>query len=320
MSAKNRGLVTVFGGSGFVGTHAVRALVKDGWRVRVATRSPHTEGDLRVIGAVGQIQLVQANLRYKDSVARAVEGADAVINLVSVLFESCRQTFSALNVQGVHTIADAAKAHGITNVVHVSAIGADKESGADYARTKGEGEAALRELIPTADILRPSIIFGPEDNFFNKFAAMAQIAPALPLIGGGETKFQPVYVADVARAIATCLAAGTSGQTYELGGPQTYSFKELLQFTVAAIGRKRLLAPVPWPIATLMGLAGEVSGALPFVTPFLTRDQVENLKVDNIVADDAKSFSDLGIAPEAMEAIVPAYLVRFKKYGQFAHD
>lgn len=320
MSTAQRGLVTVFGGSGFVGKHTVRALVKDGWRVRVATRSPHTEGDLRVIGSVGQIQLVQANLRYPDSVARAVEGADAVVNLVSVLFEAGRQTFSALNVQGVKTIAEACAARDIKNVVHISSIGADTDASAEYSETKGKGEAALHEIIPSADILRPSIIFGPEDNFFNKFAAMAQYAPALPLIGGGETKFQPVYVADVAEAIATCLRSGTSGQTYELGGPQTYSFKELLAFTVAATGRKRFLAPLPWPIAGMMGFAGEMSGYLPFVEPFLTRDQVENLKVDNVVSDDAKSFSDLGIDPEAMEAIVPAYLVRFKKYGQFAHD
>lgn len=318
MSVSNRGLVTVFGGSGFVGTHAVRALVKDGWRVRVATRSPHTEGELRVIGAVGQVQIVQANLRYKSSIERALDGADAVVNLVSVLFESGRQTFTALNVTGVQTIAQAAADRGITNIVHISSIGADVESAAEYSRTKGEGEAALRAAVPSADILRPSIIFGSQDNFFNKFAAMAQMSPALPLIGGGETKFQPVYVADVAGAIAARLGAGTSGQTYELGGPQTYSFKELLQFTLAATGRKRLLAPVPWPIATLMGLAGEMSGYLPFVSPFLTRDQVENLKIDNIVADGAKSFSDLGITPEALEAIVPAYLVRFKKYGQFA--
>ncbi len=320
MSKSTRGLVTVFGGSGFVGKHAVRALVKDGWRVRVATRSPHTEGELRVIGSVGQIQLVQANLRFKASVERALDGADAVVNLVSVLYEAGRQTFNALNVEGVRNIAEAASERGISNIVHVSSIGADSDADAEYSQTKGEGEAALRALIPAADILRPSIIFGPEDNFFNKFAAMAQISPALPLLGGGETKFQPVYVADIADAIAVCLARGTSGLTYELGGPQTYSFKELMQFTLDATGRKRLLAPVPWPIAGLMGLAGEVSGHLPFVTPFLTRDQVQNLKVDNIVADGAKSFSDLGIVPEAMEAIVPAYLVRYKKYGQFAQS
>ena len=312
-----RGLVVVFGGSGFVGKRTVRALVKEGWRVRVATRSPHTEGDLRVIGSVGQVQLVQANLRYKSSVERALEGADAVVNLVSVLFESGRQTFNALNVQGVHTLAQAAAQRGITNVAHISAIGADSGSKSDYARTKGEGEEALRALIPTADILRPSIVFGPDDNFFNKFASMAQLSPALPLIGGGHTQFQPVYVADLADAIATSVTRGSSGATYELGGPRTYSFKELMIIVLDAIDRKRMLVPLPFTIAGVMGLAGELTGALPFVSPFLTRDQVENLKSNNTVSDEAKGFSDLGITPEALEAIVPAYLVRFKKYGQF---
>ena len=312
-----RGLVVVFGGSGFVGKRTVRALVKEGWRVRVVTRSPHTEGDLRVIGSVGQVQLVQANLRYKSSVERALEGADAVDNLVSVLFESGRQTFNALNVQGVHTLAQAAAQRGITNVAHISAIGADSGSKSDYARTKGEGEEALRALIPTADILRPSIVFGPDDNFFNKFASMAQLSPALPLIGGGHTQFQPVYVADLADAIATRVTRGSSGATYELGGPRTYSFKELMIIVLDAIDRKRMLVPLPFTIAGVMGLAGELTGALPFVSPFLTRDQVENLKSNNTVSDEAKGFSDLGITPEALEAIVPAYLVRFKKYGQF---
>ena len=312
-----RGLVVVFGGSGFVGKRTVRALVKEGWRVRVVTRSPHTEGDLRVIGSVGQVQLVQANLRYKSSVERALEGADAVVNLVSVLFESGRQTFNALNVQGVHTLAQAAAQRGITNVAHISAIGADSGSKSDYARTKGEGEEALRALIPTADILRPSIVFGPDDNFFNKFASMAQLSPALPLIGGGHTQFQPVYVADLADAIATSVTRGSSGATYELGGPRTYSFKELMIIVLDAIDRKRMLVPLPFTIAGVMGLAGELTGALPFVSPFLTRDQVENLKSNNTVSDEAKGFSDLGITPEALEAIVPAYLVRFKKYGQF---
>lgn len=317
MSSSTPGLVTVFGGSGFVGKHVVRALVKQGWRVRVATRSPHTEGDLRVIGNVGQVQLVQANLRFKRSVADALDGADAVINLVSVLYEEGRQSFNALNVMGVDNIAQAAVQAGITNVVHVSAIGADAVSESAYQRTKAQGEHALRALIPSAAIVRPSIVFGPEDDFFNKFAAMSQYAPALPLIGGGETMFQPVYVADVARAIAKIVGNGSQGQTYELGGPQLYSFKELLQFTLEHVDRKRMLAPVPWPIANILGFMGELSGMAPFVKPFLTRDQVISLKSDNVVSDDAKSFTGLGIHPEALEAIVPAYLTRFRKYGQF---
>lgn len=320
MAYTDRGLVVVFGGSGFVGTHTVRALVKDGWRVRVATRRPHVHGDLRVIGKVGQVQLVQANLRFPNSVEAALEGADAVINLVGVLFEEGRQRFSSLHAQGVKTLAKAAAERGITNFIQISAIGADAASESEYAQSKAGGEQALRDALPSAVILRPSIIFGAEDQFFNKFAAMAQMAPALPLIGGGQTRFQPVYVGDVADAISAVINKGSDGKTYELGGPRTYTFKELLAFTLKAIDRKRMLAPVPWFAANMLGLMGELSGKLPFVAPFLTRDQVANLKHDNVVADDALGFSDLGITPEALEGIVPAYLVQYKKYGQFHAD
>lgn len=310
-------LVTVFGGSGFLGRYVVRALVAQGWRVRCAVRRPHTAHELKVIGDVGQVQLMQANIRFPNSVARAVEGADAVVNLVAVLAESGKQSFEALHVRGLETIADASAKAGISNLVHVSAIGADVEAESDYARTKGEGELRLREHIPTADIMRPSIIFGPEDEFFNRFAAMAAFAPALPLLGGGKTRFQPVYVEDVATAVAQSVTTGSSGLTYELGGPRTYSFKELMEILLEAIDKRRVLVPLPWFVSSLMGLAGDVSGALPFVKPFLTRDQVKNLKVDNIVADDALGFADLGIRPETVEAIVPTYLARYRKYGEF---
>lgn len=312
-----KGLVTVFGGSGFIGKHVVRALVKDGWRVRIPMRRPHTGQDLKVIGNVGQVQLVQANLRFKTSVERAVEGSDAVINLVALLFESGRQSFNALHVNGATHIAEACASRGIENLVQVSAIGADAESDSDYARTKAEAEAIIQSLIPTADIMRPSIVFGPEDAFFNRFAQMAQMAPALPLIGGGNTKFQPVYVGDVAEAIAKVIGRGTKGQTYELGGPRTYSFKELMQLMLDSIGRKRLLLPLPWMIANGMGLMGELMGALPFIDPFLTRDQVTNLKRDNIVADTAKGFNDLDITLETVESILPSYMGKYRKYGQF---
>lgn len=313
----NKGLVTVFGGSGFLGKHVVRALVAQGYRVRVPMRRPHTGMDLKVIGGVGQVQLMQANLRFEDSVARAVEGADAVINLVAVLYEEGKQSFEALHVKGAETVAKAVAAAGITNFVHVSAIGADAKADSDYARTKGEGEALIRQHVPTADIMRPSIIFGVEDEFFNRFAAMAQLAPALPLVGGGDTKFQPVYVADVAEAIAKSVAAGSSSETYELGGPRVYSFKELLAFMLEVIAKKRLLVPVPWFASNMLGFFGEMSGALPFIAPFLTRDQVKNLKNDNIVAEEAKGFAELGITPETVEAIVPTYLVKYRKYGEF---
>lgn len=310
-------LVTVFGGSGFVGRYVVRELASRGFRVRVALRRPHVAQDLKVMGRVGQIQLMQANLRFKASIARAVEGADAVVNCVGLLFESGPQNFKSLHVQGARAIAEAAKTAGITNAVHISAIGADKDSDSDYARSKAHGEAAVREALPGAAILRPSIIFGPEDDFFNKFAAMAQMSPALPLIGGGKTVFQPVYAQDIAKAAAQIITAGSAGQTYELGGPGTYTFKALLAYILETIDKKRILAPLPWPIASALGFAGELSGALPFITPFLTRDQVTTLKTDNVVSADAAGFDALGIRPEALEAIVPTYMERYRKYGQF---
>lgn len=315
--AANPGLVTVFGASGFLGRYVVRALTARGWRVRAAVRNPHTAHELKVIGDVGQVQLMQANLRFPNSVARAVEGSDAVINLVGVLFESGRQNFENLHVGGPEVIGEACAAAGIKNVAHVSAIGADVDSTSDYARTKGEGELALRESIPTADILRPSIMFGTEDEFFNRFAAMTSFVPALPLIGGGKTRLQPAYVQDVANAVAISVTRGTTGETYELGGAQTYSFKELLQFLLKTVDKKRVLAPLPWFGANIMGFFGEMSGALPFVKPFLTRDQVESLKADNVVAEGAKGFEAFDIRPETIEAIVPTYLAKYRKYGEF---
>lgn len=313
----NKGLVTVFGGSGFVGRYTVRALLRDGWRVRVAMRRPHTGQDLKVMGDVGQVQLVQANIRFARSVERAIEGADAVVNLVAVLYEDGKQSFESLHVGGANAVAEAAAQAGVRNFVQVSAIGADEGSDIDYARTKGLGEAAVREAMPSADIMRPSIIFGTEDAFFNRFAQMAQFAPALPLLGGGDTKFQPVYVGDVADAIAKVLGNGTTGETYELGGPRVYSFKELMRFMLDTIDRKRLLLPVPWFGANMMGAMGELSGKMPFIAPFLTRDQVKNLKVDNVVSDTAKGFDDLGLQLETVESIVPDYLSKYRKYGQF---
>jgi len=314
----SKGLVTVFGGSGFIGKYVVRALVQEGWRVRVAMRRPHTGLDLKVIGNVGQVQLVQANLRFPLSIERAVEGSDAVVNLVALLFESGKQTFEALHVTGSETIAKACVKANINNLVHISALGADINSASDYARTKGEGEALIREHVASADILRPSIVFGPEDNFFNQFAAMTSMAPALPLIGGGQTKFQPIYAGDVAEAVAVCLGRSSQGETYALGGPETYSFKELMEFVLVTVDRRRLLVPLPWFAANMLGFAGELSGALPFVAPFLTRDQVTLLKTDNIVPENGvKTAQDLGLSLETITAIVPSYLARYRHHGQF---
>lgn len=313
----NSNLVTVFGGNGFLGRYVIRALIAKGWRVRAAVRNPHVAHELKVMGSVGQVQLVQANLRFPNSVARAVEGADAVINLVGVLFEASRQSFENLHADGPDTLGAVCAEAGITNVAHVSAIGADAQSKSDYARTKAEGESHLREHVPTADIHRPSVIFGIEDQFFNRFAAMASLSPALPLVGGGQTCLQPVYVEDVARAVAESVTRGTSGQTYELGGPKRYSFKELLKFTLESIDKKRLLLPMPWFVANMMGFGGELFGALPFAKPFLTRDQVENLKAHNVVADDAIGFEAFNIKPKTVETIVPTYLEKYRKYGEF---
>jgi uncharacterized protein YbjT (DUF2867 family) len=310
-------VIVVFGGSGFVGRYVVRALAKAGKRVRVAMRRPHLAVDLRVMGDVGQIQLVQANVRNADSVARALEGATGVVNLVGILFEKGKQTFDSTQLDGARTIAEQAAKLGIARYVHMSAIGADTGSASNYGRTKGAAEEAVKALVPSATVLRPSIVFGPEDDFFNRFAAMARISPALPLIGGGETKFQPVYVGNVAQAVLKALDTG--GGTYELGGPRTYSFKELLAYILVQIERPRFLAPLPFFAAETLGsIMSAVFKLNPFAGPPLTDDQVKMLKSDNVVSAGAKTFSDLGIDQlETVESIVPTYLVRFKPYGQF---
>ncbi|WP_421789906.1 complex I NDUFA9 subunit family protein [Hyphobacterium sp.] len=310
-------MITVFGGSGFIGRYVVRALVKQGYRVRVATRRPHLALDLKVTGVVGQVELIQSNVRNKDSVARAVEGAHGVVNLVGILFESGRQKFDSLQAEGARNIAEAAATAGVARFVQLSAIGADAASKADYARTKAEGEAAVQAHIPGAVILRPSIVFGTEDGFFNRFADMARFAPGLPLPGGGKVKMQPVFVGDVADSVAHAIADPSTSGIYELGGPRTYTYRELMEFILKTIDRKRLLMPVPMMGMWLMGLGGEISGALPFVEPFLTRDQVTMLKIDNVVSPDMRGLEDLGVVPETVESIVPGYLERYRRYGQF---
>jgi NADH dehydrogenase len=310
-------LVTIFGGSGFVGRHLTQALAKRGWRIRAAVRRPDLAGHLQPLGAVGQIHAVQANLRYPDSVARAVEGADAVINLVGILHEGGRQTFSAVQARGPAIAAEAAKAAGITQFIQMSAIGVDPQSPSDYARSKAAGEAGVLAALPGAVILRPSIVFGPEDQFFNRFAGLARFLPALPLIGGGETRFQPVYVGDVAEAAARVLEGrAKAGTVYELGGPDVRSFKALLEYILTVTGRSRLLLPLPFPIARLQASVMEL---LP--NPMLTVDQVALLEKDNVVSQAAegekRTLQGLGIQPQTIESIVPGYLYRFRKHGQF---
>lgn len=311
------GLVTVFGGSGFVGRHLVRALAKRGWRVRVAVRRPDLAGHLQPLGAVGQIQPVQANIRNRASVDRAVAGADAVVNLVGILHESGRQTFGAVQAHGPGAIADAAAKAGVKTFVHLSAIGADKASASDYAASKGYGEEGVRAAFPSAIILRPSVIFGPEDDFLNRFASMARFTPALPLIGGGHTRLQPVFVGDVAEATAKALeGAAVAGATYELGGPQAVSFKTLLEYILKETGRERV--PVPLPFWAAKALASFLQ-VLP--NPQLTVDQVTMLESDNVVSDaaatESRTLAGLGIAPTAIESVAPSYLYRFHAKGQF---
>lgn len=311
-------LITVFGGSGFLGRHIVRLLAKKGFRIRVACRRPDLAGHLQPLDNVGQITAVQANLRYRDSVDRAVVGADYVVNCVGILFESGRNTFDAVQAFGANAIAEAAKAQG-AKLVHVSAIGADKNSAADYARTKAIAEEAVLKAVKDAVILRPSIIFGPEDGFFNKFADMSRLAPALPLVGGGHTKFQPVYVADVAEAVVKGVVGELEGgKIYELGGPEVLSFKQCLETMLKVVSRSRPLVHLPWAIASMIG---SVSSLIPFIDPPLTVDQVELLKSDNVVSDQAKSegrdLVAMGITPTAVETILPTYLVHFRPSGQY---
>ncbi|MGE0565440.1 MAG: complex I NDUFA9 subunit family protein [Pseudolabrys sp.] len=316
MKIPSDSLITVFGGSGFLGRHVVRALARRGYRIRVAVRRPDLAFHLQPLGRVGQIHAVQANLRYPASVEAAARGAGAVINLVGLLYEGGRQRFDEVHTLGAERVAQAAASHG-ASVVHVSAIGADEHSMSQYARSKAEAEKRVLAASPDAVIMRPSIVFGPEDDFFNRFAAMARMLPALPLIGSGHTRFQPVFAGDVATAVADAVdGKARGGAVYELGGPSIYSFKELMEFVLTTIGRKRALVPLPFAIAKLK------AGILQFMpTPPLTPDQVELLRTDNVVSDQAKTenrtLAAFGVAPESIEVIVPTYLWRFRKTGQF---
>lgn len=324
-------LVTLFGGSGFIGRYAARRLVESGFRVRVAVRRPHLAGSVRLAGAPGWVDIVQANVRHKASVAAAIDGADAVVNLVGILYEKGQQSFEAAQRDGAINVAEACRDSGIERLVQMSAIGANIEADADYAETKGEAELAVRAILPSATIIRPSIVFGPEDGFFNRFAAMAShpistILPFLPAIGGGLTKVQPAYAGDVADAIANAVARDdVAGKTYELGGPRTYSFAQLYDFIGETIDRKRFALPLPFFVAKPIGLTfgtlfryvWPLSSGI-FGAPPITGDQVELLKTDNIVSEGALTFADLGVTElETIEAIVPAYLYRFRPYGQY---
>lgn len=311
-------LVTVFGGSGFIGRYVVRELARRGYLVRVACRRPDLAGHLQPLGNVGQISAVQANLRVRWSVDRAVQGADHVVNLVGILAEGGRQKFSAIQDFGARAVAEAARSVG-AGLTHGSALGADANSPSNYARTKALGEKAVLDTIGDAVIFRPSIVFGPEDQFFNRFAAMARLSPVLPLIGGGKTRFQPVYVGDVAEAIARSVEGEIAGgRIYELGGPNVMSFRQCMEEMLEVIGRERLLVPVPWWLASLQG---SILGLLPGKLKLLTSDQVTLLSSDNVVSapaeNEGRDFAGLGIMPQSTAAILPSYLWSYRVAGQF---
>ena len=319
-------LATVFGGSGFLGRHIVRALARRGWRVRVAVRRPDLAFFLQPIGGVGQIEAVQANLRYPASIAAALEGAEMAVNVTGVRAESGAQTYRAVHIDGAAALARAARSTGVATFAHLSGIGADPSSPLPYIASKGLGEEATLQEFAGATILRPSVVFGPEDDFFNRFGELSRFFWVIPLFGGGKTRLQPVYVGDVARATAAALAGETKpGAIYELGGPQVMTLREAAEFALRAVERRRLLVGLPLGPSRLLAstttLANKASLGL-FPKMLTThRDQVDLLAYDNVVSGEAEAegrvLSGLGITPQAVDAHVPSYLVRFRKTGQY---
>lgn len=312
-------LVTIFGGSGFVGRYIARRMAKQGWRVRVAVRRPNEAIFVRPYGVVGQVEPVLANIRDDASVRRAIAGADAVVNCVGILQESGRQKFEAVQAEGAGRVARIAKEEGVGHLVHISAIGADAASKSSYARSKAAGEVSVLAAFPKAVILRPSIMFGDEDSFFNRFATMARLSPVIPLVGA-NTRFQPVYADDVAQAAVKGVLGQAKAGTYELGGPDTETFGQLITRMLKVIRRSRLKAPIPFWVAGIqargLDLAQKLTGGL-FTNTILTADQVELLKTDNVVSEGAKGFGDLGISPTPMSSVLDKYLYRHRPYGQY---
>ena len=318
MSEVAPGLITVFGGAGFVGSQVVQALARRGWRIRVACRRPDRAYKLQTSGSVGQIKAIRCNAADPAQVGEAVHGADAVINLVGILYETPGRTFQDLHVGVSRTIAEACAAAGVNRLIQVSALGVNPESESDYARTKAEAEMAVREVKPDAVIVRPSVVFGAGDDFLNKFAQMAQISPALPLIGGGKTRFQPVYVGDVAEAVARAASLPeAAGQTYELGGPAVMTFEDVLKLVARETYRTPGFVPLPFFVARMIGTLAQIPALLGF-KPVLTKDQVVLLESDNVVAADAQGLAALGIAPTGIEVVAANYLWRYRRGGQFA--
>jgi len=315
------GLVTVFGGSGFVGRHAVQQLAKRGWRIRAAVRRPDLAGHLQPMGRLGQIHAVQANVRFPESIEHAVKDAVAVVNAVGILIPSGRQSFHAVHVEGSRAVAKAARRAGAQRFVHISAIGADPASRSAYARTKAEGEKAVLDEFPEAVIIRPSVVFGPEDDFFNRFGSLARFSPFLPLIGGGRTRFQPVYAGDLGRAIANAVnGTGTPGTVYEAGGPEIFTFRELLDRVKEWTDLHRPYLPIPFWLAQLVAL---LTWPLPNSIRPITLDQIRLLRMDNVVSaaaqEEGRTLQGLGVTQlHTIDLIVPDYLEPFRPFGQFA--
>ena len=311
-------LVTIYGGSGFVGRYIARRMAKAGWRVRVAVRRPNEAIFVKPYGVVGQVEPVLCNIRDDQSVASVMAGADAVVNCVGILSKNGKNTFESVQAEGATRIARIAAEQGVETMVHLSAIGADAAADSLYQQTKAEGESGVLEHMPNAIILRPSVIFGAEDEFFNRFAGMTRLGPILPVVGG-NTRFQPVYVDDVAHAAELALLGQASAGVYELGGPDVHSFRELMRKMLGVIHRQRLVLNMPFWVARIMGFAFDMANAASFglVPAMVTRDQVKNLKNDNVVSEDALGFDDLGIEPVALDAVLPEYLWPYRPSGQY---
>lgn len=311
-------LVTIFGGSGFVGRYIARRMAQAGWRVRVAVRRPNEAMHVKPYGNVGQVEPVPCNIRDDDSVRAVLHGADAVVNCVGTFDRKGLNNFTAVQDEGATRIARLAVEEGVDRLVHLSAIGADARSASDYARSKAAGEAGIRAHFPSAVILRPSVVFGPEDQFFNRFASLSRFGPVLPLVGA-DTRFQPVYVDDVAQAAEMGVLGTAAPGIYELGGPTVATFRKLMQMMLGIIRRRRLIVDIPFGVAAVMAWGMELVQTVTFglVPPQITRDQVRSLRVDNVVSDGAMGFTDLGITPTALDAVLPDYLWRFRSGGQY---
>lgn len=312
-------LVTIYGGSGFVGRYIARRLAKEGWRVRVAVRRPNEAMHVKTYGTPGQVEPVLCNIRDDASVRAVMQGADAVVNCVGILAEAGKNRFDAVQAEGPARVARIAAEMGVARMVQISAIGADADSKSNYARTKALGEQSVLEHMPHAVILRPSVVFGAEDQFFNRFARMAQIGPILPVVGA-DTRFQPVYVDDVAQAAVLAVQGKAAPGIYELGGPDVSTFRELMQQMLVVIQRRRMIVNIPFPVARMMGFGFDMLNkiTLGLVPAQITRDQVRNLARDNVVADGAKGFAELGITPISLESVLPDYLWPYRPSGQYA--